>query len=46
MIYSLYETPVHSNTFLSTVPHKFVLRPFNSGMLVNSIKRTEARMLI
>ena len=37
MLYSLYETPV---------PQKFVLRPFNSDMLLNSIKKTEARMLI
>ena len=46
-LYSLYEKPVDSNTFLSTVPHKFVLCPFNSDKLVNSIKSlTKASMLI
>ena len=46
-LYSLYEKPVDSNTFLRTVPHKFVLRPFNSDKLVNSIKSlTKASMLI
>ena len=47
VLYSLYETPVHSNTFHSTVPHKFLLSPFNSDKLVNSIQSlTKASMLV
>ena len=46
-LYSRYEKPVDSNTFLSIVPHKFVLRPFNGDKLVNSIKSLiKASMLI